>query len=355
MDDAPTPGRKTPGRKTNETRRRRMVTIADIARLAGVSVPTASKVVNGRDTVSDELRKRVEHVARTQGYLPRRRAPGPSRLLELVFHRLESPWALEIVRGVQRQARRAGYGVVVSEAFDGQAPNLGWLDAVASRRSAAVISVSADLSRSHRDRLATLRVPLIAVDPAGEPDPDVPSVGAANRSGGYSAARHLIELRHRRIAVIAGPRHLHCARARLDGYRAAMSDAGLPIRGLTRSGDFLVTEGHRQGHDLLAGPMPPTAVVTGNDLQALGVYRAATDHGLHIPHDLSIVGFDDLEVADWSNPPLTTVHQPLAAMAAAAVDLALRLVEGRQPPLTRIELPTELVVRGSTAAPPTDA
>jgi DNA-binding LacI/PurR family transcriptional regulator len=154
--------------------------------------------------------------------------------------------------------------------------------------------------------------------------------------------------------VIGGPAWILCSRARLDGYRAAMDEAGVPIDPqLISHGEFQVEEGIDRGRALLALPDRPTAIFTGNDLQALGVYQAAREARLHIPEDLSVVGFDDLPVAQWVGPPLTTVRQPLVEMAVAAAELLLEMANGDAPTQARVELATELVVRESTAPPRT--
>ncbi len=181
---------------------------------------------------------------------------------------------------------------------------------------------------------------------------DTPSIGATNWNGGLAATRHLLGLGHRRIAVVGGPADILCSRARMDGYRAAMDAAGVAIDpDLVSHGEFQVEEGVRKGRALLRRSDPPTAVIAGNDLQALGVYQAAREARLHIPEDLSVVGFDDLPVAQWVGPPLTTVRQPLVEMAIAAAELVLAMARGEQPGQTRVELATELVVRESTAPP----
>ena len=203
-----------------------------------------------------------------------------------------------------------------------------------------------------REQLRSRGIPLVILDPTGEPLHDTPSIGATNWNGGLAATRHLLGLGHRRIAVIGGPERILCSRARMDGFRAAMDAAGVPIDPeLTSHGPFQAAEGVRRGRALLRRPDPPTAIIAGNDLQALGVYQAAREARLHIPEDLSVVGFDDLPVAQWVGPPLTTVRQPLIEMAVAAAELVLTLARGEQPVLTRVELATELVVRESTAPP----
>ena len=203
-----------------------------------------------------------------------------------------------------------------------------------------------------RDQLRSRGIPLVVVDPTGEPLHDTPSVGATNWNGGLTATRHLLGLGHRRIGVIGGPEWILCSRARLDGYRAAMDEAGVPIDPRFIShGKFHVGEGVDKGRALLRLPDRPTAIFAGNDLQALGVYQAARELRLHIPEDVSVVGFDDLPVAQWVGPPLTTIRQPLFDMAVAAAELVLRMADGEAPAQPRVELATELVIRESTAPP----
>ena len=340
------------GTQPSSRRRPGSATIADVAVLAGVSVPTVSKVINGRADVSAETRRRVEAAIREQGYQrpasTSRRAP----LLEVIFHELESEWALEIVRGVERVAGQHQLAVVLSEMQGRRRPGRSWIEGVLARRPTGVIAVFSDISETMRAQLRTRGIPFVIVDPTGEPLHDTPSIGATNWNGGLTATRHLLALGHRRIGVIGGPAWILCSRARLDGYRAAMDEAGVPIDPqLISHGEFQVEEGIDRGRALLALPDRPTAIFAGNDLQALGVYQAAREARLHIPEDLSVVGFDDLPVAQWVGPPLTTVRQPLVEMAVAAAELVLEMANGDAPSQARLELATELVVRESTAPP----
>ena len=328
------------------------MTIAQIATQAGVSAPTVSKVINGRADVSLETRERVEAVIRERGYERSSRSTSSSALLEVIFNELESDWALEIIKGVDLVARENDLAVVLSEMQGRRTPGRRWIDGVLARRPVGVIAVLSDLSDGQRSLLQSRKIPLVAVDPTGEPLHDTPSIGASNWGGGLAATRHLLGLGHRRIGVIAGPATVLCSRARLDGYRAAMDEAGVPIDpSLIRHGNFHVRDGTAEGRSLLALPDPPTAIFAGNDLQALGVYQAAREARLSIPEDLSVVGFDDLPVAAWVGPPLTTVRQPLVQMAIAGARLTLRLARGEQPSQTRVELATQLMVRESTAPP----
>jgi LacI family transcriptional regulator len=330
--------------------------MSDIAAAAGVSIPTVSKVLNGRRDVARDTRERVEDLLRRHRYRPRRTAPAQRvGLIDLVFVDLGSPWAMQILAGVEDVTHRAGTGLVVS-AIHGRGrnrPDRSWLENLAARHSDGVLLVLSELSAAQREQLAELGIPVVIVDPAGQPDPGVPSVGATNWAGGLAATEHLISLEHERIAVIGGPTDVLCARARLDGYRAAMRAAGLKVRpGYVRTGDFTSPAGYRETLALLDLPNPPTAIFACADQMARGAYEALYERGLRVPDDLSVVGFDDLEEATWAIPPLTTVRQPLTEMAGMATRMLLSLINGEELDTHRMELATPLVVRGSTAAPP---
>ncbi|GAB3235284.1 LacI family DNA-binding transcriptional regulator [Glycomyces halotolerans] len=328
------------------------LTIAQIADHAGVSIATVSKVVNGRDNVAPETRELVEGVIRRYGYRRQKRAVKAAPLLEVVFHELRGLYGIEIINGVEEVARQHRLGVVVSELEGRHTPGRGWVEDVLARRPTGVIAVFTELTAEQCEQLRSRDIPLVLLDPAGDPDPESAAVGANNWNGGLSATRHLLGLGHRRIAAITGPEHILSARARLDGYRAAMDLAGVEVDPtLVRIGDYQIADGRHHTRELLRLSDPPTAIVAGNDGEALGVYQAAAEAGVRIPEDLSVVGYDDLPMAQWNIPPLTTVRQPLREMAAAASDMLLALAQGESLPRPRVELATELIVRASTAPP----
>src|SRR3954453_14916642 len=295
----------------------RRVTIAHIADAAGVSVPTVSKVVNGRADVAPDTRERVERMLREHGY--KRSAPpaAAASLLDVVFNELESPWAMEIIKGVEEVARENDLGVVLSAQEGPGALGRSWVDAVASRRSAGLILVVSEVTQEQIARLNARSIPFVVVDPAGEPAPGVPSVGATNWNGGLSATRHPLELGHARIGIIGGPPNMLCSRARVDGYRAALETAGLQVdTDLIRWGTFHVEAGFEQGTQLLELADPPTAIFAGSDRQAFGVYEPPRVRGIDTPPHLGVVVFDDMPMARWVGPPLPTIRQPLTEMAA---------------------------------------
>jgi DNA-binding LacI/PurR family transcriptional regulator len=329
----------------------RPVTIAVIAESAGVSVPTVSKVINGRSGVSADTRARVEAAIGEYGY--RRPSTGTrAKIMELVFRELESVWAVEIIRGVEQVAKKNRVHVFVSDFGLHDTYEPAWLQQSPAHRPSCVISV-AQLSAEERAQLSARGIPFVVFDPTTELPTEVPFVGATNWTGGQSATRHLAELGHRRIAMITGPDHILFCRARLAGYRSALEAAGLPVAAdLVVHTNYLTRdEGYAAARALFALDSRPTAIFASNDLQAIGVYQAAREAGLHIPEDVSVVGFDDLPIAAWIDPPLTTVHQPLAEMAATATEMALAIGRGEQTFQVGVELATSLIVRASTGPP----
>jgi len=312
-------------------------------------VSAVSKVLNGRTDVAAGTRARIAGLLREHGYLV------PSRLgfgvVDLLIGTLQSPWAEELLRGAVEAGNEAGIGVIVTTVRS-PAEFASWLDRAASRGTDGALCVLHLPGSKDMMRTAARRLPLVVIDPAQEPDDGVRSVGTTNWQGGVTATRHLIELGHRRIAVIGGPAGLWASQSRVDGYRAALQAAGIGVdEGLLRRADFTVPGGRAQARELLAVPRPPTAIVAANDEQAFGVLQALAERGLRAPADLSVVGFNDVPVATWATPPLTTVRQPLAAMAATALHLLRTDPSTAAGEPRHIELATRLVVRESTGPP----
>lgn len=314
-----------------------------------MSVATVSKVLNDRKGISPETRERVVRALRANGYRKRGSQATFAPQIELVFGSLAGEWAIELIRGAVRVAGENALSVVVSESGvpHGVAP--GWARLVAHRQPAGVILVSSDLSPDDKAELRSHNVPFVIVDPTGDPAPDVPSVGSTNWAGGVAATRHLIDLGHTRIGVVAGPDDLMVTRARLAGFRSAMEAANLHIDEDLIFSDELSEEGNPvAGVSLLSRDDRPTAIFAASDVKALGVYEAARIVGLSVPDDVSVVGYDDLAVARWAGPPLTTVRQQLMEMAQEAAKMVLSLRSSPGSTADRIELATSLVIRGST-------
>lgn len=324
--------------------------LAVVAAEAGVSVPTVSKVLNSRPDVAEATRARVTEVLARHGYAVRPSGSRRTGFVDLRMLDLDATWAEAVVRGAARAASRLGADLVVT--VDPDAESCGsWVRHALARGTDGLVSVVGVPDAAARADLDRAGVPLVVVDPRTRVDGGVLAVGATNFRGGLDATAHLVSLGHRRIATITGPQEQDNAVARLAGYRTALIQAGLPVDDeLIRTGDYGVDGGFRAAGLLLRLDDPPTAVFASSDDTALGVLRAAREHGVRVPRDLSVVGFDDLPVAPWLDPPLTTVRQPLAELGDAAVTLVHRAREGARGP-AHLELATRLVVRESTAPP----
>jgi LacI family transcriptional regulator, xylobiose transport system transcriptional regulator len=329
---------------------RSRATLSEVASQADVSVSTVSKVLNGRAGVSDETRARIEALLQDSRYQQRTGKRQVAPLLDVLCYEVDSPFGSEVLASIEQSARERRLGMVLSGATERSTPYPDWVDDVLRRQPVGVVLIACRLSAEDKQRLRSRGIPLVVIDPAGTPAPDVPSIGSADWNGGYQATRHLIDLGHTRIGIITGPADMLASTARLSGYRAALESAGLAgDPALIRPGRFHHADGLEQGRALLALGDRPTAIFASSDLYALGVYEAARSFGLTIPGDVSVVGYDDLRIAQWAGPPLTTVHVPLVAMAEQAVRLVLRLADEPELAFSRIDLDTTLVVRGSTA------
>lgn len=333
----------------NTTRGSRRATLATIGQEASVSMSTVSKVLNGRAGVSAETRALVEELLDRHGYTPRGETTAWEPFLELVMSEVDTQWSVEIIRGAQSVAQAHGLSLILTQSGDRYEPAPEWIEGVLRRRPYGVVLVLSSLSQQLQRQLRTRGIPFVLVDPSGEPSIDVPAVGAANFDGGLLAGRHLVGLGHTRIGVVGGPEQVMSARARIAGFRAAMESAGIPFRDdLVFPGDYHSESAARSAEKLLSMAEPPTAIFALSDLAAFGVYRAARKLGIAIPEQLSVLGFDDVQGAEWAGPPLTTVRQPLTQMAEEAARMLIR-IRNREPDLSlRLDLATTLVIREST-------
>ncbi len=324
-----------------------------------MSVPTVSKVVNGRDDVAPGTRALVEEALRRHGYVPpstRRSAAVASTTVELLIRGPFTGYVAEVIDGVVRAGVETGTAIVVGSLDDHRRPAVGpreWARRLVADGRAGVIVVTGSLTPAHIDALAAAAVPLVVIDPLDAPSVEVTSVGSTNFAGGLSACRHLTDLGHTRIAYVGGPPNSGCNQARLHGYRAALEAAGVAARPeLVLHEEFGYEAGRRAGGRLLDLPEPPTAVVGGSDTIAIGVIEAARVRGLRVPDDLSVTGFDDTELATVASPPLTAIRQPLREMGRVALKSVLQMAAGTALDSHHVELATELIVRGTTAPPP---
>ena len=332
--------------------RSKRMTLQQIAQRAGVSTPTISKVLNGRSDVAPATRERILRVLHEQQYLPRGAStlPMAHKHIELVFDALTNPNNLAMMRGVLQAATEQGGHVAVSTVPDNLNPRH-WVNELERIGRVGLIMVTSRLSSEQHKRLQEADLPLVLIDPINPVDPSLPSVGATNWQGAMSAVQHLLELGHRRIAMLRGYECL-VDDARYHGYLAALSGYGIAVdEVLIGRANFRFEPAVTVAEEILGSPSPPSAVFAANDLEALGVMEAARRSGLSVPGDLSVVGFDDSMYASASSPQLTTVRQPFVQMGEVAYQLLSDQMERRDPAAVRVELAATLVIRESTAPP----
>jgi LacI family transcriptional regulator len=326
------------------------LTLQQVAQRAGVSTPTISKVLNGRPDVAPATRERVLQVLHEEQYLPRGASAVPlaNKHIELVFDALLNPNNLEILRGILPAAAEHGSHVAVS-CLPEKVNARQWVNELARVGRAGLILVTSQLTSEQYLRLQEAALPIVLIDPVNRVDESLASVGASNWQGGVSAVQHLVELGHRRIAMLRGYECL-ADDARYHGYVAALTEAGVAVDpDLVARADFRADAAVVAAERILRRSDRPTAVFAANDLEALGTLEAARRLGLSVPGDLSAVGFDDSIFATTASPPLTTVRQPFAEMGAISYRILADRIAGREPPLLRVELAATLIVRDSTA------
>ncbi len=334
------------------------VNLADVAALAGVSAPTVSKVINGRDDVAEATRVRVQAALAKLGYESpaqrRSRSTGPA-LVELVFHGLHSSYSLDVITGIVESAAEEGVEIVLSSVKPARLAGIDheqWSQRLAESGRKGLILVTSEVTAGHLASFRRRRIPVVVIDPLSPPDPGYVSIGATNWAGGKAATEHLIALGHRRIAFLGGPDEVECSVARLHGYLAALRGGGIPTDpDYVLPGRFNRESGVSGARSLLGIKEPPTAIFAANDLIALGVLDEARNQGISVPGQLSVVGFDGTDLTEQSVPRLTSVAQPLQEMGWAALRTVLRLAKGEALESNYVELATRLVVRESTAAP----
>ncbi|WP_345763673.1 LacI family DNA-binding transcriptional regulator [Diaminobutyricibacter sp. McL0608] len=329
----------------------RRPTIHDVAAAAGVSVSTVSKAVNGRYGIAVDTVERVLEAVEKLGYESslvassmRSRRTGVIGVLVADFE----PFSAEILKGVGTALHDSRYDLL---AYSGsrQASSEGWERRSLSRLSGTLIDGAIMVTPTVVN--VTADVPIVAIDPhTGHAD--LPTVESDSFTGARHATSYLVELGHKRIGFVAGRPDLRSSILRDAGYRRALAEAGLPFdASLVGVGRYQQDTGREAATRLLSRADRPTAIFAANDLSAIAVIKAATELGLDVPGDVSVVGFDDIPEASTHNRPLTTVAQPMQQLGAAAADLLVALMKGESPSPTHIRLPTRLIVRATTAPP----
>ncbi len=331
-----------------------MSTIGDVAKRAGVSTMTVSRVINNSGYISSETRERVEKAIAELGYVPNALARSlrfkQTKTIGLIITDITNPFFTTVARGVEDTASEHGFSVIFCNTDESQAEESEYLTLMVQKQVDGIILVPAHSSRESAVYLQDHKVPFVVLDRriAGM---ELDTVRCDSEIGGYQLTRHLIDLGHRRIAMLSGPQAVSTSADRLAGYRHAMEEAGLERA--EYFGSLTNADGYRMAREALAVPQRPTAFFAANNLVAIGAIRALLEKGLHVPQDLSVVSFDDLPETMIFDPFLTVVAQPAYEMGQQATRLLLNRLSGTDTAAPReILLPTQMIKRGSSSAPP---
>ncbi|MCU1537949.1 MAG: transcriptional regulator, LacI family, partial [Humibacillus sp.] len=329
-------------------------TALDVARLAGVSTATVSRVLNGARKVTPDSDRVVREAAAALDYRPnevgRALRKQATRVIGMVVPRVDNPFFPSVVQAAEERLRSMHYALLLCTSEDDPEFEAETVEMLISRQVEGLLvsPCSTDVSGPTIDAAAR-RVPLVQIDRSVR-EPRWDYVGVDDDAGIRDVVRHVVERGARRIAYVGGSLDSWSGQTRADAFAAAARELGLDEVSV-HHGSFDETWGNRAGDELLRSDRRPDAIVTANDLIALGVLQAARRAGVDVPSQLLVTGYDDIRFARLSVPPLTTVRQPLEDLTHEAIDLLMARIEDRQRPLTRRFLPVELVSRESTAAP----
>jgi len=331
-----------------------MASLRDVAREAGVSVATASRVVSGLDNVRSETRERVERAMRELLYVPpgRRAATG---VIGLLLPDFENPIFPALAQAMENRATEAGFASILCSTASAAYREVDYVHMLLDRRVDGMIFISCEMTNmsgdhDHYGRLLEDGARIVFVNGALNAL-NVPSVAVDEATAGEVATQHLLDLGHARIGYVAGPAHYLPTQQKAMGRESALRSAGFEPDGLVTHGEFSVEGGREAFSEFLKRAKRPTGVICSSDLMAIGVLQEATAHGIRVPDDLSVVGFDGIDATRWTNPPLTTVEQPIEEIAETAVNALKSLIEDPAKPLPDFSFRPRLAVRGSTAQP----
>jgi LacI family transcriptional regulator len=329
-----------------------MATIRDVANLAGVSSTTVSHVVNKTRFVSEDVRLRVLAAMEELEYRPNALAQslrsGYTHTIALLLPDSANPFFAELGRAIEMEAFKAGYNLILCNTEADFEKEDVYIDVLMKKQVDGVVFCSVGSRADSFHTLSNSKLPVVVLD-RELPGIEMDTVVCDNRQGGYLATRHLLELGHRRIGCIAGPSQVTPSAQRVTGYRAALEEAGVLFdEGLVIRGDFHPEMGLLATRRLLKLKKAPTAIFSCNDMMALGILRAAAEFGASVPGDLSVVGFDDIELASYAIPSLSTICQPKVEMSSTVVKLLLERIANMKLTARRIVLPVSIIVRQST-------
>ncbi len=331
------------------------VTIMDVAREAGVSYSTVSRVLNNYKHVHPETRKKVQNAIVRLDYVvnqpARSLASGRSQVIGLLVPDVGNTYIGTIMRGIDAEVATAHYDLMLYTTHHGYMKESLYVSALTQGLTAGLLLLVPRNSDAYIESLHQRQFPYVVIDHQGVDDYS-PTVVATNWQGAFDVTEYLLSLGHRRIGHITGDQRLSSGVERLNGYRAALEEHNIPFTpALVVKGGFEQSESYKAANDLLDLPEPPTAIFAASDMSAFGAMDAIRHRGLRLPEDISIVGFDDIPEAAYMHPALTTVRQPLYDMGRLAARMLVKAITAGQLPSERIIVDTELIIR-KTCQPP---
>jgi len=332
------------------------ITIADVAARAGVSKTTVSRVLNGKGEIDEATAARVAKVIEELGYVPSARAVGlargRTRIVGMLVPSLTWPWMGEVLQGVVDVVETEGYGLLLFTCNRGDESMRVFATQVSAKSFDGLLVIEPEGTLDYIADLHARGLPVVLIDDR-EHRPLFPSVATTNRDGGHAAGAHLLELGRRRPLVVTGTNRFGCTQERLDGFAEAYANAGLPLDpALVVEGDFTFDSGQVAVKRAIESGVTFDAVFAHNDLSAAGAMQAVREVGRRVPEDVAVVGFDDLPLAATTEPPLTSVRQPLREMGETAARMLLAHFDGAALPPIPTVIPTTFTIRGSTITPP---
>lgn len=328
------------------------VTIKDVAKKAGVSISTVSRVINNSKPVTDEIKRKVLEVIEETGYVPnplaRSLVTKKSQLIGVVVPEVSDSFVNEILNGIEEIARMYNYDILLSNTYSDKNEEMRSINLLRAKQIEGMVMISWNLEKEQIDFIENCGIPTTYISKTAR-DYDVPTVSVNNEKATYDMTKHLISQGHKKIAfIMTSADDTRLEKERLDGYKSALEESDLVFdENLVRYGGVDYNSGYESAKEMLEKGIVPDAIFVTGDEAAVGAMNAAFDKGFNVPNDISVAGFNDVKIAKMYRPKLTTVHQPLYDMGAVAIRMVIKMINGEEIEEKKVELPHRIEERES--------